>query len=86
MANTTVRIPERTHQTLKEMAEREGKTMGAIIEDLVEQDRRLKFYQAVDEAYEALWADHVTAQEELEERQEMEGTLSDDLEDDPWEP
>jgi predicted CopG family antitoxin len=85
MPTAVVRIGERARQTLKEMSEREGKSMGAVIEELIERDRRAKFYQAVDAAYEALWADPEAAREELEERREAEATVADDLEDDPWE-
>ena len=46
--------------------------------------RREAFLRTADEAYARLQADPVLWAEELAERRLLEGTLMDDLEDDPW--
>ncbi|MES1242086.1 MAG: toxin-antitoxin system protein [Acidobacteriota bacterium] len=52
-----VRINEHTHQVLREMAQTERLSMQAILERAVEEYRRRRFLEDVNDAYAALRAD-----------------------------
>ena len=86
MASLTVRISPDTHKLLGELAERSGESMQAVLAKALEAYRRKCFLEGLATDFAALRADPVAWQEELEERAIWEGTLMDDLEDDPPEP
>jgi predicted transcriptional regulator len=79
MGTTTVRISEQTRATLRELAEKLGEPMHAVLERAVEAYRRERFFADVDAAYARLRADPDAWREELEERSELDGVLADDL-------
>ena len=76
----TVRISEKSHHTLRELAAQYGEPMQSVLDQALENYRRKKFFDECDAAYEALqqqpeaWADY---QKELAE---WEVTLMDGLE------
>ena len=81
---TTVRISQATHEKLRTLARDSGTSLSATLDRAVEAYRRQVFFDTLDAQLAALQADPVAWQEELKERAELEGTLMDDLEDDPW--
>ena len=84
MAATTVKISVATRDTLADLAAAEGRPMGEVIADLVERERRRRFFDAADAAYARLRADPAAWADWQAELRSMEGTLMDGLEDDPW--
>ena len=83
MPSSTVRINERTHQTLKELARASGKPMQAILEHAIEEERRRRFFDEADAAYAQLRADPKAWAEYKEEMALWDTTLMDGLEDEP---
>ena len=77
-----VRITEKAHRLLKELARERGLPMTRTLEEALECYRRQLFLKRANEAYAALRADPQAWEEELRERREWEGTLADGLEPD----
>jgi hypothetical protein len=75
----TVRIGEAAHETLKELALTDGLSLQAELDRAVELYRRQRLLEETNAAFAALRADPQAWQEELDERQEWEATLSDGL-------
>jgi len=57
MASTAIRVEEKTHATLREWSEEQEKTIGQVVADLVERQRRVRFWQQVRDDYARLQAD-----------------------------
>lgn len=81
MASTTVRVSERTHQVLRELAAATGEPLQQVLEEAVERYRRVQFFADLRDAYARLAADPTAWNDELAERAELEGTLEDGLDD-----
>lgn len=80
MSNPTVRIDARTHRVLKELANESGESMQAVLQRVIEEERRRRFVEAANADYAALQA-HPAAWAELEaERKLWDTTLLDGLE------
>jgi hypothetical protein len=82
MASDTVRIRASTHDKLKELAERSGRSMPEVLDEAVEAYRRQQFLEEVNRAFAALRSDPEAWREEQEERSAWEATIADDLEGD----
>ncbi len=54
MLSTTVRIPESTRASLRLLAEVEGRSMQAILEDAIEAYRRARFLDQLNDSYASL--------------------------------
>lgn len=67
-------------KVLRDLAEREGKSMQTVLDDAIERYRRDKFLADVNAAYARLRADPRAWKEELDERLVVEGTLMDGIE------
>lgn len=80
MSSLSVRISDKTHQHVQELAKREGQSMQSIIDAAIENYRRQCLMEEANRQYAALRADPVAWQEELQERALWEGTLLDDME------
>ena len=65
---------------LRDLAEREGKSMRTVLDKAIEHYQRDKFLYEVNAAYSRLQSDPIAWKEELDERQVFEGTLMDGLE------
>ncbi len=76
----TVRIHEKTHRSLKEMAQQTGEAMADILSDALEQYRRRRFLEGLAGDFATLRRDSDAWEEELRERQAWDATLADDLE------
>jgi hypothetical protein len=79
MASTTVRVTERTHAVLRELAAVTGEPLQQVLEEAVERYRRERFFADLHAAYARLADDRAAWEEELEERAELDGTLADGL-------
>jgi predicted transcriptional regulator len=77
MAAATVRISSAAHKALSELAEREQVPMQTVLDRAIENYRRNRFLDAVNEQFAALRGDEAKWSAELAERQEWSGTLSD---------
>ena len=78
MASVTVRISNLTRKILNELADREGRRMQAVLEQAVEEYRRKRFLENLNQAYAA--ARNSTIWSEFEdELKNWESTLSDGL-------
>jgi|GEM_PF-927093 len=79
MSSTIVRLSEEAYKTVRRLADEEGKSLLAILDEAVRELDRLKFFAKVNAAYKALRADPKAWQEELQERAMLDGTLLDDI-------
>jgi hypothetical protein len=79
MATTTVRVSEKAHRKLRQLAEADGAPMQATLEKALDEYERQRFFDAADAAWAALRADPVAWAEELEERRLWDATLADGL-------
>jgi len=80
MAGTQVRVSNSTHQTLRSLSIEAGESMQTIIEQAVEQYRRRRFLEGLNQDFKTLKEDTQSWQEELEERQLWDKTLLDGVE------
>jgi hypothetical protein len=85
-ATTTVRVDERTHRILRDLAREQGEALPRVLARLAEAERRRRLFEEADRAYAALQADPEAWQEELAERRLWENTLGDGLDEDDWSP
>lgn len=81
MATTTIRIPDKTRQTLAELSSETGESLQDILAAAVEQYRRNRILEQANQAYARLKKDPEVWQELLEERAQWDSTLADDLDD-----
>ena len=79
--STTVRIAERSHRKLRELASASGKPLQEVLDQAVDALWRERFFEELNRGYEELWANPVAAAEELAERRLWDNTLMDGLED-----
>ena len=82
MATTTVRVGQATRAALRQLAAETGEPMSVVLEKAVEAYRRQCIFAQANAAYAALRSDPEAWTEELAERQEWEGTLTDGLTED----
>lgn len=80
MSTVTVRRHQHTHQSLRAIATRTGRTMPEVLDQAVEQLRRQSLLEGMTEDFAALRKSSRAWQEELAEREAWDGTLGDDLE------
>lgn len=81
MKTTTVRVEERTQDTLKALAAESGASMQEVLARAVEAYRRQRLIDQTNTAYAALRGDPAAWQEEQAERTDWDATLSDGLAD-----
>ena len=83
MSTTTesqnIRISSHSKATLRQLANREGKPMQAVLDEAIEQYRRDTFFRELNEDYSRLQADPEAWKQELGERQEWDTALMDGL-------
>lgn len=79
MNQATVRINERTRETLREIARQEHASMQAVLERAVEEYRRKRFLEELNSAYEDLRRDPKAWSEIEAERTVWDATLVDGL-------
>jgi len=84
MTSTTVKLPKEAHGTLARLAADRNEPMSRVLVGLIERERRERFFDAADAAYDRLRADPAGWADYQAEIRSLEGTLMDGLEDDPW--
>ncbi|MBI4317092.1 MAG: ribbon-helix-helix protein, CopG family [Chloroflexi bacterium] len=80
MPSTTVRISDTARETLRELAARTGRSMQDVLETAIDAYRRQQFFDEVDAAFRALKESPEEWQAEIEEREAVDGSLADGLE------
>ena len=80
MESQTVRISKDTHQTLRQLAEKAGTSMTAILEAAVKDYQRTKYWEEYDAGYAALKADPEKWADYQKEIGAWDVTLADGLE------
>ncbi|MBA2470496.1 MAG: hypothetical protein H0V37_13915 [Chloroflexia bacterium] len=80
MASTAIRVEAQTHATLREWSEEQDKTIGQIVAELVEGQRRARFWRQVRDDYARLQADPAAWQAYRDEVTFFEGGSMDGLE------
>lgn len=78
---TSVRITRETHEKLQGMAEADGVSLTDELDRIIEEQRRQRLFKQADEAYASLHDDEEAWADVQQEREELEGTLADGLED-----
>lgn len=79
MATTVVRIEAGTHATLWAWSEAQGKSIGQVVAELVEQQKREQFWRRMREDYERLQADPAAWKDYQDEVALLEGGSMDGL-------
>jgi hypothetical protein len=79
MSSATVRISEKGHKILKELAQQDNKAMPEVLDALLEAERQRRFFEGINAGYEAMRSDPVAWKEELAERALLDNTLLDGL-------
>ncbi|HEX6984705.1 MAG TPA: hypothetical protein VF170_04980 [Planctomycetaceae bacterium] len=80
MATETVRITPQTYAVLKDLSERSGEPMTAVLQQAVEAYRRQKFLEDFAADFAALRSDEKAWEAEQAERAAWDAALADDLE------
>ena len=80
MAGTQVRVSNSTHRILRSLSLEVGESMQTIIEQAVEQYRRRRFLEGLNQDFKTLKEDTQFWQEELEERELWDKTSLDGVE------
>jgi predicted DNA-binding protein len=79
LESPNIRISPQSKATLRELADHEGKPMQTVLDEAIEQYRRDRFFQELNDGYARLQANPQAWQEELDERGLWDSTLSDGL-------
>lgn len=74
---TQVRVSNTTHELLRNLSKEVGQSMQTIIEEAIEQYRRRRFLEGLNQDFKTLKEDAEAWQEELEERKMWDTTLLD---------
>ena len=77
---STVRVDDKLHNVLREIAHQEQRPIGQVIEDAIARYQREKFWQDVEASVNRLKADPVAWQEYQDEIRSLEGGSMDGLE------
>lgn len=83
-ATLTVRIKPETHRKLRQLAKQMETTLPEVLDKAISELDRRQFLEECNASFARLRANPQLWQEELEERREWDGTLMDDLHDDPY--
>jgi predicted transcriptional regulator len=82
MTSTSVRISRQAHEALKEMAAREHRSLGDVLDEAIAQYRDRQFWLETREAYTRLREDPAAWQVFTDELAEWDATLMDGLDPD----
>lgn len=75
----TVRISQKTHETLRDLAEQEHESMQTVLDKAIEEYRRTCFFADVNRAYAELQKDEEAWEELQAETAAWDSTLADGL-------
>jgi hypothetical protein len=76
-----MRVSERTRQTVRQLANKQGVSMQHVLDQAVEQYRREQLLEEANRAFAALRQDPQEWERELQERRDWDATLLDGIED-----
>ncbi len=79
MENSNIRISRQSKATLREFADHDDSSIRKVLDEAVEQYRRNRCFQELNEGYARLQADPKAWQEELDERQLWDTAMADGL-------
>jgi predicted transcriptional regulator len=80
---TTVRVDDKLHSTLREIAKAERRSIGQVIEDAVERYQKERFWRGVHEDYARLKLDPEAWRDYEDEIKLWDATSSDGLREEP---
>lgn len=80
MSSSSIRVYNKTYNTIKEISRHTHRSKQEIVEDAIEEYRRKLFLIEANKAFNDLRDNHKKWQDELEEREEWEVTITDGLE------
>jgi len=81
MGSTTIRVSDKTHRVLQELAASIGAPMSDVVDQALELYRRQRMFAQANAAYAALRADPIASAEWDAEIAAWDATLADGLED-----
>lgn len=84
MSSVAVRIPEKTHARLRQLAEGRQETVGHIITELLNELEERRFWAEAERSVAAAMADPEIQREMEEEQRIYDGALMDGLEPETW--
>ena len=79
MSGVTMKISRETHRLIESVARHEGKSMQDVVEQAVEAYRRAQMLRETNQAYRRLRRGRQAWRGETAEREILEGTLADGL-------
>jgi predicted transcriptional regulator len=80
MGSTTIRVSDKTHRVLQELASAIGAPMSDVVDQALELYRRQRMFAQANAAYAALRADSIASAEWDAELAAWDATLADGLE------
>jgi predicted transcriptional regulator len=80
MSATTVRISDSTHRTLRDLAKREKAPMQTVLDRAIENYRRERILDIVNQTFAGLRSDQAAWNAEMQERDEWDVTTTDGIE------
>lgn len=75
--STTIRVTDEAHRRLTSIAERDDRSMTAIVDEALDALERRRFFDRFNERYEALAGNEDEWTQILEERERESGVLGD---------
>jgi hypothetical protein len=84
MGHTTIRVSEATRDTLRELARIDRTSMQDILTRALEEYRRKRFLEGVNDAYASLAGDAAAGAAYEAELRSLDGTLADGLDPEDW--
>jgi hypothetical protein len=85
MATVTIRVPQATHQRLRQLSEKRGRPIGEIVDEAARKLEDADFWAEVDASYVRLYDDPAARAEYEAELALWDSTLMDGLEEYPYE-
>jgi predicted CopG family antitoxin len=83
MATTSIRVTRETHEKLKDIAAKEHRALGDVIDRLVDRYQQQELRRAVHESFRGLREDPAERESYLKDMAAWDVTLMDGLEDEP---
>lgn len=74
-----VRLNQTSNRRLAELSKKSGKSKQAIVEKALEEYHKKQFFESLDKSFAALQENEENWRDELDERRELESSLSDGL-------
>ena len=85
MGTITIRVPQETHQRLRQLAEKRGRTIGEVVDEAARKLEDADFWDEVNASYERLRADPVASAEYDAEIAALDAASLADFDEPPYE-